>query len=434
MLHLIMKRTLAVAMGHQEKEFQPHAFVANNNCAARGSQSLKLRQEAIVKKQTSLCLCLLIVFVLFSVPSLSYSLSVPASGQQTFTYPTSVSPEVSTTPASSKPIGVGAVGSGGSTVNIQVMFGQFTGPVDIYLLAYFPSFSPVIWSIKSDNSLEPISLPFSSSTPKWRASTSSPINESLWGNIPVNLLPDGDYYFGALVTPAGSLSDYYLWITSFNLYQKSIVGTWYKVFPPNSNAGSFVTYDPSGVFWHGAYQPVYPDIGFKHGTYTWDPNTGALVHTSIDANTLGDAGPPLGIVSTVTFQNANQILVVNSEGNPFTMYRLTTLANPIVGTWEAFKINQTSGDKVANFVVTPEGYYMLINLDGPDYVDGIPGIEYGTYTFNASTGVFAVTPIVDTSKHWGISPDSSQITFAISGTTMTVPAGDGVTTLQRLEP
>jgi hypothetical protein len=61
------------------------------------------------------------------------------------------------------------------------------------------------------------------------------VNESIWGNIPVNLLPDGDYYFGVMVKPAGTLSDYYVWATNFNLYKGSSVysllqGTWYSNF------------------------------------------------------------------------------------------------------------------------------------------------------------------------------------------------------------
>jgi hypothetical protein len=121
------------------------------------------------------------------------------------------------------------------------------------------------------------------------------------------------------------------------------------------------------------------------------------------------------------------------EDDTFIAYRLkASTSNPIIRTWLVSPHGQTSGESEGNFMITPDGYYMLINLDGPDKVVGQPGIEYGQYTFNPSSGVFAVTPVVDTSEHWGISPDSSQLTLTISGTTMMDSANE--TTLNRLEP
>ncbi len=87
---------------------------------------------------------------------------------------------------------------------------------------------------------------------------------------------------------------------------------------------------------------------------------------------------------------------------------------------------------MGNFIVTPDGYYMLINLDGPDDVVGQPGIEYGTYTFDLSSGVFMGTDIADTSGQWGSNSGTSQITITNSGTTMTITSD--TTTLHRLEP
>ena len=188
--------------------------------------SIKLR--GIMKNQGSLFLCLLIAFIFLAVPSPSYSLFVPASGQQTFTYTATVSPEVSGTPSMSKPLGVGTVAAGGDALDIHVMFEQFNGPVDIYLAVYMPALSPEIWMIKSDQSMVPLSSEF----PKWKEGISADADESIWRNIPVNLLPDGDYFLGVLVSPSGSLDSYYFWITSFNLYKGSsayslLQGKWY---------------------------------------------------------------------------------------------------------------------------------------------------------------------------------------------------------------
>ncbi|SPQ01121.1 hypothetical protein NBG4_430016 [Candidatus Sulfobium mesophilum] len=51
----------------------------------------------------------------------------------------------------------------------------------------------------------------------WRANTTDPIDESLFGAVPMTSLPDGTYSFYMLVTPAGSLNTYYLWSTFFSV-------------------------------------------------------------------------------------------------------------------------------------------------------------------------------------------------------------------------
>ncbi|HWR89448.1 MAG TPA: hypothetical protein VN260_04255, partial [Dissulfurispiraceae bacterium] len=40
----------------------------------------------------------------------------------------------------------------------------------------------------------------------WKSATRGPVNETIWGNIDVSILPDGDYTVYVLVIPAGGLS------------------------------------------------------------------------------------------------------------------------------------------------------------------------------------------------------------------------------------
>jgi hypothetical protein len=220
----------------------------------------------------------------------------------------------------------------------------------------------------------------------------------------------------------------------------SIVGTWYFSSFESDNA-ELITFEPGGIFWYAVYRPNYPEdpgIGFQHGTYSWDAASGELTIMTLDSNTAGDWGVYEHynhvVTSTLTPQGPDEVVIHSMpKDDTFIAYRLkASTSNPIIGTWLVSPHGQTSGESVGNFMITPDGYYMLINLDGPDDVVGQPGIEYGQYTFNPSSGVFAVTPIADTSEHWGISPDSSQFTLTISSTTMLITSD--TTTLHRLEP
>ncbi|MEJ2685202.1 MAG: hypothetical protein P8Z71_12500, partial [Candidatus Sulfobium sp.] len=78
---------------------------------------------------------------------------------------------------------------------------------------YAPSISTDNFLIKPDLSLQPLSA----GLVKWKTNTSGPIDESLYGDIPINDLPSGIYYLGLLVTPVDKLNDYYFWVTSFSV-------------------------------------------------------------------------------------------------------------------------------------------------------------------------------------------------------------------------
>jgi hypothetical protein len=137
----------------------------------------------------------------------------PSSGQQTFVYSPVVSPEIDVNPSSAKPVGVGTVVAGGNEISIHVAFEQFANAVDIYLALYVPALSPEVWLIKSDQTLQPASAGLS----KWKQGVTGPIDEPVLGNIPTNILPNGDYYFGVLVASADTMDNYYFWITNFNI-------------------------------------------------------------------------------------------------------------------------------------------------------------------------------------------------------------------------
>lgn len=130
---------------------------------------------------------------------------------ENYAYTAVTTPVLSSDPASAKPFATGDISSG--ALSLSVGFTAFNSQVDIYLGIYAPMYSSDIYIIKSDNSLQSAS----SGLAKWRENTLGPIDVPLYGNIPLSGLSPGTYYLYAAVAPAGSLSAYYLWSTSFTV-------------------------------------------------------------------------------------------------------------------------------------------------------------------------------------------------------------------------
>lgn len=130
---------------------------------------------------------------------------------ENYAYAAVATPALSSDPASAKPFATGDINSG--ALSLSVGFTGFNSAVDIYLGIYAPAYSSEIYIIKSDNSLQLVS----SGLAKWRENTLGPIDVSLYGNIPMGSLLPGTYYLYTVVAPAGSISSYYLWTTSFTV-------------------------------------------------------------------------------------------------------------------------------------------------------------------------------------------------------------------------
>jgi mono/diheme cytochrome c family protein len=157
------------------------------------------------------------------------------------------------------PLAVGAVAEGGDTFTIQVSFGSFAGPVDIYF-AYAASTDPdMLYLMKSDYTIQQFSLSQVSDAlynggalpagfEAWKKSIAGPVNEILFKDIPVSALPAGEYDVYIMVTQAGNLSNYYLWGTSFTSTGQATPPASLDAQPPVGQ--SEYTYDP----------PAFPSV------------------------------------------------------------------------------------------------------------------------------------------------------------------------------
>ena len=131
---------------------------------------------------------------------------VPA-GQIWAETPPVMLPIINPVPNQAAPIGLGLVASG-NLFSIEIGLGQFSAPVDIYFAIFAPAISPGLLI------LTPTGL-LSSNLEPWVPSTLGNIFVLLLQDIPLSALPTGTYTFYLAVTPAGSISNWYIWQTSF---------------------------------------------------------------------------------------------------------------------------------------------------------------------------------------------------------------------------
>jgi hypothetical protein len=204
----------------------------------------------------------------------------------------------------------------------------------------------------------------------------------------------------------------------------AIVGAWlYGDTTSATDGAGLLIFSSNGYYMHiqiaSAAESPSGVAGFERGQYTWDANTGLLkVTTLLDTN--GDIGMSnndgnAGIQATVL----GNTLALN--GGAFTLNRVAG-SSPIVGAFG----NANISDNSAAVVFLANGYYYLAQ-DGDSTPAGDPsghdGMEWGTYTWNPTTGAFTATALIDTNGQWGLSNPSGPQTITFSGDRLTLTLG-----------
>ncbi|MHA2219539.1 MAG: DUF4215 domain-containing protein [Candidatus Hodarchaeales archaeon] len=154
------------------------------------------------------------------------SVAVVPTIKRSFFYPAVSTRVMNMIPSIAKPVGVGSVAHGGDFLKINIGLFGFSGLIDIYG-AYTISTDPQTVNILNPNGSSFTSFTISeivnallTGVPPvgfqpWKANAEGPIDINPLGTIPVSILSSDTYTVYLLVTPAGILSSYYLWITSF---------------------------------------------------------------------------------------------------------------------------------------------------------------------------------------------------------------------------
>lgn len=172
-----------------------------------------------------LFLFLAILMIPIFVPTAVFGLMPAPSGQQNFSFSAPVSPLLGDDPGTAMPIGIGPAATGGDTLNIQIGLNQFSEAADIYFAVSMPTVSSELFMLTSSNKLATFSQV---GLVPWKQNTIGSINESVFGQIPVSLLPPATYYLYLALTPPGTFERYYLWMTPFTVQSANdYSGTYY---------------------------------------------------------------------------------------------------------------------------------------------------------------------------------------------------------------
>jgi hypothetical protein len=215
----------------------------------------------------------------------------------------------------------------------------------------------------------------------------------------------------------------------------SIVGSWYVANPGGGTDQIVFSFLSNGRFLvadMGSHdRDPSGQSGLEAGTYTWNANTGAISF-NFTVNTDGEWGLSHSGITNATV-DGNTLTFHGAEGE-FSIPRLTTVPGAIVGSWT---ISPKPGFSMV-FTLLADGHYMLSDGADPAHdLNGTPGIEWGTYTWNPDTGAFAATTLVNTDGQWGFSshaPDGVN-RLVVDGDSLEMFAPSGLLgTASRLSP
>jgi hypothetical protein len=173
-------------------------------------------------------------------------------------------------------------------------------------------------------------------------------------------------------------------------------------------------------------------------------NAGAQV---FDLSTSTLHLPQVTVGSTVY----DVVLRYDADGR-LSLTQVTPSLPSIVGSWYFEQAGAPGAPKLrVTFTFLADGTYMMADDGNTTAADpsGQPGIEVGTYTYNAATGAFSSTcPYINTDGQWGLSHGNqfglsgcvgSAATATIQGNVMVMsfqnaPDGNPQATLTRLTP
>jgi hypothetical protein len=135
------------------------------------------------------------------------------TGQDVFVYDGVAMPVLRSVPSINKPFATGDLGTG--FLSLQVGIPTLAGPADVYLALFAEAIDPDnVYLITTGNTIQTLADGFD----PWKANTTGPISEALFGNIDLTALPAATYLlFVAITSASGDLSAYYLWQTSFTV-------------------------------------------------------------------------------------------------------------------------------------------------------------------------------------------------------------------------
>lgn len=179
--------------------------------------------------------------------------------------------------------------------------------------------------------------------------------------------------------------------------------------------------------------------GAEVGRINWDGKTGnvTLVEGSIQHDSNGDWGLNQAAGSEVFRIDGDKFTVTDEDGTVTTFNRVkNNTTSPLIGAWA---IGSGTTINTQTFTFLENGKYLMADPIGDPGCAPDGGIEYGTYSYTASTGILTVTgtPQADTNGCAGLwngtTPSSLKLTFDEANATIALEEdGAQVATLHRV--
>jgi hypothetical protein len=170
-------------------------------------------------------------------------------------------------------------------------------------------------------------------------------------------------------------------------FYAAISGVWRLDIDGNSR--TILRFDARGNYLHGRYDTAFNggETGIELGSLTWSPLTqGTTFQVLTDTNGSWGFSNPSG---TVTMKLSGDKLVVQEGTSTAVTYRRTGQSDTTLAGSYAL-----TGDDISSplFLFSNDGFFVLDPQGDREAGScGGPGVETGNYTWNASTGAFAVT-------------------------------------------
>ncbi|HTF95056.1 MAG TPA: hypothetical protein VL995_02905 [Cellvibrio sp.] len=174
-----------------------------------------------------------------------------------------------------------------------------------------------------------------------------------------------------------------------NSNAETLVGTWYV----QGEDYKYVLFVLDGERYAALDFSEGDGAALELGSYAWNQDTGVVTVTNVERTDSDlDAHPPMANGNTLELEGNTLTLV---DGNDtFVATRLVASEeSPLRGGW--------SIEDEAFFAFTDTHYFMGQSSE-PDE-NGQPGVEMGTYTYNAETKAITYATLVDNNLQWGIS-------------------------------
>ena len=219
--------------------------------------------------------------------------------------------------------------------------------------------------------------------------------------------------------------------------QFAILGSWFIQGESGPNSLGVFTAMADGTFMVTGDSSLDPTDrnGMEHGTYIWNPATGAFSATvTVDTNGaygLSGTNPPM----TATISNNGNTLTFTDGAGPVALSRVidtNNTPNPIIGSWLGKSLDNPNAPVVITFLL--DGTIVHVEDNDPALSpSGQDGMERGIYTFNQGTGELLVTITLDTNREWGFH-STGPLPSSVSPITVTFTGADTLTALVPGEP